>query len=457
MEDVTRNVVNSAVYPAANRVWSSVNIANEWYGVEIDTAASSPTLTRIAGNTALHVSLPVQSLMKGCVLRANGTVAYYLNASNWAYKANGLASNLTGADGFVMVEFPTFYYQLLSNHPSSGKHQIRISLYPIPGYIKVQKHYVSAYHATVDNVNTRMASVVSTATQYRGGHPTNGTDQNMDATYATMLGKPSSYFTRAWARPYARAIGSGWNLFSATDQNWINWMFAIEYATLNCQATIDATLTAEGYRQGGLGVGVTTTDNGTWNNYFNSAGYGYTRRPLINCGVSNSLGNGTGAVSHTPTSWIGGAFAVNRYRGIETPFGSLWSVADGIIIALQSAGAGGASQVWISDTPSAWNDTDYSTYTNIGNNPRANGYQSAAILGTKASCIATTASGAATTYYCDYFYTLSIPGSGTTLSAYCFGASAHDNTFSGLFAASSTLVASASQDNVGTRIRYEKP
>lgn len=455
MKNSVNSVIRTSVYPAANRIYGNA-FTDQWYGVQINTSASSPTLTRIAGDMTLHATLPIHNLIRGCILRANGTVAYYLNPSNWAYQANGSVSDLTGAAGFVMVEFPTFYYKVEQNTPSSGTHQIKISLYPITGFTKVNKHYMSAYHATYDNVNARMASVVSTATQYRGGHPTNGTDQNMDATYATMLGKPSSYFTRAWCRPLSRAIGSGWGMVSLRDHNWLCWMFAIEYATLNCQATIDATLTAEGYKQGGLGVGVTTTDNGTWNNYFNSAGYGYTRRPLINCGVSNSLGNGTGAVSHTPTSWIGGAFAVNRYRGIETPFGSLWSVVDGVIIALQSAGAGGVSQVWSSDIPGNWNDTDYSTYTLLGGNPRANGYQSTAILGSTASIVASAAAGSATTYYCDQFYTYSIPGSGTTLSAYCFGASAHDSTYAGIFAASSTLLASASQDNVGTRIRYEK-
>ena len=43
------------------------------YGVQFDTAVSSPACTRI-GNTDLHKSVPIQNRMKGCLLDDSGNV-----------------------------------------------------------------------------------------------------------------------------------------------------------------------------------------------------------------------------------------------------------------------------------------------------------------------------------------------------------------------------------------------
>ena len=45
-----------------------------FYGIEWDVTVSNPKPTRI-GKMELHASLPVQSLMRRCVLRDDGTVA----------------------------------------------------------------------------------------------------------------------------------------------------------------------------------------------------------------------------------------------------------------------------------------------------------------------------------------------------------------------------------------------
>lgn len=48
------------------------------YGIEFDTAVSSPACTRI-GNLSLHKSLPIHNRMKGCLLNDDGEVVEYLN------------------------------------------------------------------------------------------------------------------------------------------------------------------------------------------------------------------------------------------------------------------------------------------------------------------------------------------------------------------------------------------
>jgi hypothetical protein len=51
----------------------------------------------------------IQSLMKRCVLNADGSVNYYLDVNNSNYKADGTLADLTGASGNVMVEVPKTY------------------------------------------------------------------------------------------------------------------------------------------------------------------------------------------------------------------------------------------------------------------------------------------------------------------------------------------------------------
>ena len=53
------------------------------YGIEWDITNPSPKCTRI-GNLELHRLLPIQSAMKGCLLRDDGTIAEYLPKDDWS-------------------------------------------------------------------------------------------------------------------------------------------------------------------------------------------------------------------------------------------------------------------------------------------------------------------------------------------------------------------------------------
>lgn len=72
------------------------------YGIEFDTAVSSPACTRI-GNLSLHKSLPIHNRMKGCLLNDDGEVVEYLNPANWTGQTRD------GSRGQVMVELPMHY------------------------------------------------------------------------------------------------------------------------------------------------------------------------------------------------------------------------------------------------------------------------------------------------------------------------------------------------------------
>ena len=419
----------------------------QWYGIEIDESNSSPDVTRIASNMSLHATLPVHSRLKGCVLNDDGTVNYYLDPADWSKKADGTASVLDGVDGQVMVEWPDFYYKVESNYPSAGKHQIKISLHNLSGFTKVEKHYVSAYETAIKRSTSTLASVQNMSTGYRGGNNTAG----WDAGDNSLLGMPVTNFNRTNGRTYARNRGAGWNLYGYNDHTWLFWFFAIEYATLNSQKAVNAALTAEGYKQGGLGNGVSTAISVEWNT-FNSY------NPFILCGASDSLASGTGEVSVVKTNFGGAGvdrtFTVPRYRGHENPFGHIWKQCDGVNVEVQAVAAGDKTNTYVADNPDDWNDVNYTNYVNYGEQARANGYQKKALLGATANFVPADTTGSSATYYCDYYYT-SIPGSGVNLRMLLVGGEASAGAGAGFVYSCAAYAPSYAHAYFGSRLCFK--
>lgn len=417
------------------------NVFNEqWYGIEINEANTSPDVTRVAGTgyMSYHATLPIHILIKGCILNDDGTVNYYLDPTNWDLKATGGASKLNGDDGQVMMEWQNFYYRVVYSTPTI--YQIRISLNPIAGYTLVSKHYISAYESTTKSGATiYMASVKNNTVAYRGG---NGTVA-WDASDNTLLGMPRTNYNRTNGRIRARNRGTGWNLYGYNDHKWLFWLFAIEYATLNSQKAVDPTLTVEGYKKGGLGNGVTTVNTTEWNN-FNAY------NPFILCGASDSLLNGSGEVSVTKTNFggigVNRTFKVSRYRGHENPFGHIWKMCDGVNLKVSA----GISELYTANNPADWNDSNYTNYSNKGSYSRSDGYMSIALIGDNAEFIAKVAAGALNTYYCDYFYQINTLG----LYMLLVGGYAHYGPIAGFVYSSAHDAPSYAYASIGSRIRF---
>lgn len=424
---------------------------NYWYGIEIDEANSSPDVKRIASDLTLHnatTGLPCHNNIKACLLADNGTVNYYLNPTDWSKKADGSASVLDGSNGQVMMEWGDFYYKVKNNYPSAGKHQIMISPYSGTGWTLVPKHYISAYEAGIQRSTLKLASVINTSTDYRGGNNTSA----WDAAANSLLGKPATNINRTDFRTYARNRGSGWNINSYSDYKWLFWFYVIEYATLNSQKTVNTDLTVDGYRQGGLGAGVTTAVSATWKT-FNAY------NPFVPCGTSNSLGSLSGEVTYTAVDFGGSGvnvdFKVPRFRGHENPFGHIWNIIDGININVKSVAKGDVTETWISNDPSTWNDANYTGYTNVGNQARAVGYQKIALMGAGAEFVPSVTAGGAdqTKYYCDYYNT-SIPSSGVSLMMLLSGGYAYYGVNAGLAASDASCVPSTATTRLGSRLAF---
>ena len=413
------------------------------YGVSRDINSLNPTFSRI-GNPELHRSLPIQNKMRGCTLADDGTVNHYFNA-DWTANEDGTEIKKDGSDGMVMIEIPEFYLRLLS----SGEGYM-ISEYPLNGYTRIAKTYISAYEATVDRSTStlKLASVANATASFRGGN----NNSSLDGTDKTQLGMPLTNTSRSAFRTYARNRYSSsssispyaWNLYDSFSHNILWILFTIEYATTNIQLAVKSALTNDGYKQGGLGNGVTPVDGTAWSNF-----NGYY--PIVPCGTSDSLGNRSGEVSYNlPSSFGSGSVTVTvpRYRGIENPFGHIWKNADGTTFDLKTDADAGTSTIHYCADPKYYADSVNSNYENLGLLPRAEGYTTKVVNGT----VFPLAIGASTTTgLCDRFYTNI---SSSSLRTCFYGGYSHSGAHAGLAAVASHYAVGSATASYGSRLVF---
>lgn len=359
------------------------------YGVEWDTASSSPDGVRV-GNIQLHRELPIQSKMRRCLLDRDGGVKEYLD--------NELSWGGSYLDYAVMTEIPEHWYKLYFN---GTKFRMMLSEIPLPGYKHVDKFYISTYEARMYRTDNLLCSAAGASKlsdpnsiNFRGGDNT----AEWDDTYRSLLGCPVTNLTRDQFRQAARKRGSGWEMYTYGAHKTLFWLFAVEYATLNSQKPFNAQKDANGFAQGGLGPGPTQMTD--WTNFNNT-------NPLIPCGYTNEFGNGSGEKAYVVKNASGGTHAtlmVNRYRGIENPFGHIWKYTDGANIQV-TTGDNGLSILWTTADPSNFSDSSYVGYDKKGNICRVNGYAKNTLLGEDGDIIATEIGGSSSTYWCDHYYT----------------------------------------------------
>lgn len=403
------------------------------YGVEWDTASSSPDGVRV-GNMQLHRELPIQSKLRSVILDNNGGIKNYLNNSNWG---NIDTEYLTES---IMTEIPEHWYKF---YQDGTKFRMMLSAMPLPGYNHIDQFYISSFESGIDRSSSILISsygVGSTNVNKRGGDNTS----EWDGTYRSLLGCPVTYLTRDQFRQAARKRGSGWEMYTYGAHKTLFWLFAVEYATLNSQKSFNAQKDANGFAQGGLGVGPTQMTD--WANFNNA-------NPLIPCGYTNEFGNGSGEKAYVVKNSSDGTHATlmaNRYRGIENPFGHLWKYIDGANIQV-TTGDAGLSILWTTDDPSNFSDTSYTGYDKKGNICRTNGYSKKMLLGEDGDIVATEVGGSSSTYWCDYYYT---DTSANRMQTVLIGGGADEGQGGGLTRMSMNLAISAVGRNIGSRLCF---
>lgn len=402
------------------------------YGVEWDTASSSPDGVRV-GNMQLHRELPIQSKIRGVILDNKGGIKSYLNNSNWS---NINTEYLTES---VMTEIPEHWYKL---YQYGTKFRMMLSAIPLPGYSHINQFYISSFESGIDRSSSTLISsygVGSTNVNKRGGDNT----AEWDSTYRSLLGCPVTNLTRDQFRQAARKRGIGWEMYTYGAHKTLFWLFAVEYATLNSQKPFNAQKDANGFSQGGLGNGPTQMTD--WTNFNNN-------NPLIQCGYTNEFGNGSGEKAYVVKNASDGTHATlmaNRYRGIENPFGHIWKHTDGANIQV-TTGDSGLSILWTTSDPSNFSDTSYTGYDKKGNVCRINGHVKKMLLGEDGDIIATEVGGSTSTYWCDNYYTST---SVSRIQLVVVGGRSDDGLNAGLVDVGATN-SSGTANNIGSRLCF---
>jgi len=442
--------------------WTDMTAANadQWYGVEWDTAVSSSVCTKI-GKTELHTQLPIQGAIKSAAVRDDQSIAFYLHPTDATKKEDGTAADLTGASGQIMAIMPEHYRKFETD---GTKRRVKISTLALPGFTKVTKKAVGRYLGNVDGGN-KLCSVNDIM--------------------------PTTNKTRAQFRAYAAARASGWSQIFYSSYLDLFYLYLIEYADFNSQTT--------------LGAGATNANSTDWQNYNAYA-------PVVKNGVGNSLGNRSGSVAFTVTDWYKGtttSAATNKciqtgrfaswsasyigmtikntvtnatavitakdsndqisidadifttsgqgfviigstlvsqcavYRGIEQFFGLIYSLMDGINVNFVDDNN---RLAYICSNPANFADNTATNYTLVGNISATSGYIKSLIPG---HVLPETVGGSSSTYMCDYCY---IPATNSGWRVVLWFAGLHDGADSGLCCANFVYASGHCSLGVGSRL-----
>ena len=414
-------------------------ISELWAGYQRNVTDSQAEVTRIAGRGQMDYFFAqgggIFDGFKGVLLNSDGTEKD-LPSGDWS------SATLDGTAGNILVKLPRLY----TKYETDGDIiRFKVSLYPLSGFTPVKNRrrlYVGSCEATVDRTlaaaSRKLMSVCNPSIL--------GGDAN--STYAWCLGgRAATSLSLTQFRALARANGANYFIQDWNTRNLLYNLFIAEYGTLNSQAPVQSRDPQTGYCRGGLGNGVTNISD--WTNYNGN-------RPIVPCGASNSLGNGSGEVAYNVLNQDGTTkqtVYVPRFHGIENPFGDVWEFIDGVHLMCQSDADGGKIVVYANDDISTFQDTDNINYEKRGEAIQTNGYVSKMLWGDKGDMIATEVNGGSSTYYCDYFY-INKPSSGTQLRAVLVGGSADSGVNAGLGYVRADYVPAVTGVDFGSRLCY---
>lgn len=265
------------VYTMVADIFNTLQYDKQW--IKIDGVACQISSIDTGTNTA---TLLVNDNLKALSLSS-------------ATKSIELGAVLNGYDGTVRVYCPEFYIKSIVEGTVC-----KVFITPIKindTYTHQPAVLIDAYRSTVlqtvpENmgylstlpVNSAI-SVVNTNTYCRGSINRSNYDTYLSTDqFRTDLNKPRTFISKPNMRAYARNANS--QLLSYDQyKNIFYWLYVIEYANFNSQEDYNANLTNNGYKQGGLGIGITNMYH--WEEYNESC-------PLTPCGYGNDIGNNTG-------------------------------------------------------------------------------------------------------------------------------------------------------------------
>lgn len=298
-------------------------------------------------------------LPRPCMLKSDGTVAYYLNPNDYSKKTDGTASDITNAnyDGNVMLEFPKIWVKRVAG--ATGERTVSIAPVNVDGTYKcwsninadnkeIDHFYLPAYNGTIHSSKMRSLSGVTLNSTYA---PNYTRAQEVTAATANNPSGKNMWYTEVWA-----------------DYCLIFDLLYLMGKSLDVQRT--------------FGQGL-------------SSGSETAMRAYVT-GTHNSKGLFYGDVSGTATAV--------KVLGMENIWGCRWHGVAGLIndngtlkVKMTYGNADGSTAIGYNTTGSG-----YLTYgSTYGTNGYVKKIQADNTMGYKT--IET--SGTDATYYCDYYYT----------------------------------------------------
>lgn len=391
--------------------WNGTNYTYTTCGTEWNQSLDSYTRTTTVGTYTQpdFDNIFPWSHMRRCTLWDNGTVNYYLNATNTSLKATGGLSDLTGVDGQVMVEIPKFY---VSHTFTGATHDWEVSRFNISGFsihnafikngVEVDYRYIGAYEGSMWDATT--SAMVPSANIITNMYASGDKLCSVSGEY------PKVNEMRSEFRAMAAERGAGWRQQDFDLISAVQLLYLIEYADFNSQSTI--------------GYGRTQLLGGSW-----------TADSYIGqCGKSNTDGDGTNSVAGNTNN------AYMTYRGIENFYGDVWNWVDGINI--------NNNIPYVSNNDSDWADDTSTNYINLGVTlSNTNGYQTT-LADTDRGFLPSSVGGSSSTYISDHYY----QNSGWRVVR--LGGDADDGAYAGAFCMIAYYAASRDDVNIGGRLAY---
>ena len=281
-------------------------VAKDAVGLDVDYANRVNTRIQEAVGKTMGTDFNIYPMYGGrmkCNVADNGTINAFYGDNNYTED---------GSNGQVMIYQPKFYYKRIirtADELTKGKvirHEaLIISATEQPGFklapiFNGDLDYVllPAYDAAI--IDDKLTSIAGV--------------------------KPKNYITRDEAETAANARGTGWHIMTMAAESANQMLEMIEFGTMNGQAAIEEGITYIPTGSNGNGMFIT--------------------------GSTASLGNGTGHadttvmdVDGTRTNQTENGKRAITYRGMENPWGNLWSMIGGVTV--NGNGTEGGGKVYI--------------------------------------------------------------------------------------------------------------
>ena len=318
-------------YSAAGKKFGMIPLSfvtNDGYACRRWDMTKSSPVGEAVGNIDYLRQLP-SLLGLGCYLVDKNHGRRKLDPTNHYKFATGETARLDGSMGDYMWGWDTKWYYAW--WVEGNYHYEAISLKPIVG----RENYTIPVASTsalgvsvIDRDNLELVSVINTDPRYRGGN----NDATLDSAFNTYLGQAGTNLDAATFATYARKKGEGWEAYWYTFPAVIGILFRVIFGNRNMQASYNASKTADGLYQGGLGSGVT----GGWPD-------GFSSRPFLPTSVGVELADACGVSSYA-VKGAGGStirtYSIPVFFGLKNPFGYLGRWERGCLINKIASGAG---------------------------------------------------------------------------------------------------------------------